>query len=346
MQFHGNNGILKQAIRAEEDTEVASDIEQINILITENQLEEHIVGDELKEIVFNVTEDTKSIYDSETGTTYGDGWYYLTPENSSSEMQLNKSYIVNYETGEIVKYDENKHRILTNELKCITEGLVYAADPQNMADGNSWGNAILHNFNEGDENSGWSENALMFDGIDDGIEVEDSSDYSNGITLEMYFSFRGKTANQLVQILMMKRKTVQDGFFMFIGNKENPYSGESEYKKLTVYIGGLEGRFITDTFIEENVPTYITYTFNPNSETDKGILYVNGEKRETTNLGNIENLVNVQKDTNIQIGSDIYRTNGEDNRYPFNGEIYAARVYNRPLTKQEVEYNYNATINE
>lgn len=349
MQFHGNNGILKQAIRAEEDTEVASDIEQINILITENQLEEHIVGDELKEIVFNVTEDTKSIYDSETGTTYGDGWYYLTPENSSSEMQLNKSYIVNYETGEIVKYDENKHRILTNELKCITEGLVYAADPQNMADGNSWGNAILHNFNEGDENSGWSENALMFDGIDDGIEVEDSSDYSNGITLEMYFSFRGKTENQHSQILMMKRKTTSDGFFVFMGNqdKEEIAYPEREYGKITIDIGGVnENRFITNAFAEENTPIYITYTFNPKAETEKGILYVNGKEFQTTDLGNIENLVNVQKDTNIQIGSDIYRTNGKDNRYPFNGEIYAARVYNRPLTKQEVEYNYNATINE
>ena len=229
----GDNGILTKATQAKEETEEASDIEQIGLLVNENQIEEHILGEKLKQVAFNETENTKSIYDSETGTTYGDGWYYLTPENAE-ELQLHKSYIVNYETGEIVKFDENKHRIVTNELKCITEGLVYAADPQNMTDGNSWGDAILHNFNEGDENSGWNENALMFDGVDDGIEVEDKSDYSKGITLEMYFKLRGETENQLVQILMMKRKTVDDGFFMFIGNNNDDF----EYKRLYIDIGG------------------------------------------------------------------------------------------------------------
>ena len=253
-----------------------------------------------------------------------------------------KSYIVNYETGEIIKYDEHKHRILINELKCITDGLVYAADPQNMTDGNSWGNAILHNFNNGDENSGWIENALKFDGIDDGIEIEDKSDYSNGITLEMYFSLRGQTENQLVQILMMKRKTANDGFFMFMGNDDNAY----EYGRIYIDIGGnprFGNRFDTGIVVEENKPIYITYTFNPNVENEKGILYVNAEKRKTTNLGIIDNLVTVQKETNIQIGSDIHITNGKDNRYPFNGEIYAARVYNRPLTNSEVKFNYDAT---
>lgn len=53
------------------------------------------------------------------------------------------------------------------------------------------------------------------------------------------------------------------------------------------------------------------------------------------------------QNTNIQIGSDVYITNddGKDNRYPFKGEIYAARVYNRPLTEQEVKYNYMNTVN-
>lgn len=66
-------------------------------------------------------------------------------------------------------------------------------------------------------------------------------------------------------------------------------------------------------------------------------------------MGNIENLVKIQNDMNIQIGSDIYVTNEideEDNRYPFNGEIYAARIYNRALTEQEVKYNYDATVNK
>ena len=66
-------------------------------------------------------------------------------------------------------------------------------------------------------------------------------------------------------------------------------------------------------------------------------------------MGIIENLLNTPVNTPIQIGSDIYQTYGEDEtknrKYPFYGEIYASRVYNRPLTEKEVEYNYNMTVN-
>ena len=85
-----------------------------------------------------------------------------------------------------------------------------------MKSGDSWGDAILHNFNEGDENSEWKENALMFDGVDDGIKVKDNSDYSKGITLEIYFTLKGKGSSEITQILMMKRTNVQDGFFIFL----------------------------------------------------------------------------------------------------------------------------------
>lgn len=62
-------------------------------------------------------------------------------------------------------------------------------------------------------------------------------------------------------------------------------------------------------------------------------------------------MLNTPADTPIQIGSDIYETyNSEEGdtanrKYPFYGEIYASRIYNRPLTEQEVEYNYNMTVN-
>ena len=69
----GDNGILTRAIQWKEKTEEASDIEKIGILISENQVHEHILGEKLKQIQFNVTEDTKSIFDSESGTMYGEG---------------------------------------------------------------------------------------------------------------------------------------------------------------------------------------------------------------------------------------------------------------------------------
>ena len=346
----GENGILIQAKKAKEETEKASEEEYINLIILNEDLSKEKIGQELKNVQFNTVEDTTSIYDSETGTTYANGWYYLKPENVS-DYDLKNSYIINYETGEFVRFDEEKHRIVTNELLCIKDGLVYSADPKNMTDSDSWGDAILHNFNEGDQNSGWSENSLMFDGVDDGIEVKDNSDYSRGITLEIYFTLKGKSTSDLAQILMMKRTSSLNGFFTYLGGGAN--EGYEKYGRLIIDIGGSgvgsENRFITDTIVQENVPTYITYTYNPDVENEKGILYINGVKTETTNLGNIENLVNIPANTPIQIGSDIYETynpGGSHNyKYPFFGEIYASRVYNRPLTQEEVEYNYNTTIN-
>ena len=351
----GENGILTQARKAKDVTEIASEEEYIRLIITEEEITKYKIGEELKEVEFNTIEDTKSIIDSETGTTYANGWYYLKPEDVG-DYELKNSYIINYETGEFVKYDEGKHRIVTNELLCIKDGLVYSADPKNMTTSNSWGDAILHNFNEGDENSGWSENVLMFDGIDDGIEVKDNSDYSKGITLEIYFTLKGKSTSDLAQILMMKRTKASNGFFLYL-NYEN-----SEKATLTIDIGGsgwgiqdeegnwiMNNRFTTNTNIEENNMYYITYTYNPEIKNDNGVLYINGVKTQTTNLGNIQNLIDTSENTPIQIGSDIYQTykpegDTSNRKYPFYGEIYASRVYNRPLTESEVKYNYETTV--
>jgi len=311
-------------------------VEQLQLLV----LEDKKIGKELKQVYFNSVEDTTSIYDTETGETYADNWYYITPENAEG-ITLKNSYIVNYKTGDVVNYEEGKHRIVDNNLLCIKEGLVYTVDAKNRATGDSWGEAILHNFNEDDENSGWTENSLSFDGIDDGIEVPDNSDYSNGITLEMYLKLRGQTENQTGQLLMMKRTNIDNGFVILIGNENR------QYQEIAIDIGGADRRFKPQSFIENNIPIYISYTFNPNTETNKGVLYINGEKVETTNLGDVQNITEAAN-TSIQIGSDIYKTHlgeSQDNRYPFNGEIYAARVYNRPLTEQEVKYNYNNTVN-
>ena len=345
----GDNGILTQAQRAKELTEASSEEEFIQLLIIGYNSNKKTYGEELKNVEFNTVENTTSIMDKETGTTYGNGWYYLKPEDVK-DYELKNSYIIDYETGEYIKYNENKHEILTNELLCISDGLVYSADPKNMTSGDSWGDAILHNFNNGDANSGWKENSLMFDGVDDGIEVKDNSDYTKGITLEIYFTLKGKGSSDMAQILMMKRTNETNGFFIYLVGQNNVDDPGMQYGSLGIDIGGSYNRYYPNIIIQENVPTYITYTYDPNKENEKGVLYINGVKTKTTNLGIIENLINTPPNTPIQIGSDIYETykpegDTKNRKYPFNGEIYVSRVYNRPLAEQEVLYNYNTTVN-
>ena len=103
----GENGILTQARKAKDVTEIASEEEYIRLIITEEEITKYKIGEELKEVEFNTIEDTKSIIDSETGTTYANGWYYLKPEDVG-DYELKNSYIINYETGEFVKYDEGE----------------------------------------------------------------------------------------------------------------------------------------------------------------------------------------------------------------------------------------------
>ena len=176
----------------------------------------------------------------------------------------------------------------------------------------------------------------MFDGKDDGIEVQDDTDYSNGVTLEIYMKLRGPTNNQIVQILMMKRTSTANGFFMFLGNA-NGY----RYGDLQIDIGGSGQRYVPGITIQQDVPTYLSYTYNPKASSEKGILYIDGAKRASTNLGDINKLMEV-RGTTIQIGSDIHAYAGQNSTYPFNGEIYATRVYNRPLSATEIKQNYDA----
>ena len=119
---------------------------------------------------------------------------------------------------------------------------------------------------------------------------------------------------------MMKRTDRWNGFFLRLGNQSD-IDGTYPYRQLHIDIGGSSERF-SSIFVDENKKTYITYTYDPDKESENGILYVNGVKIETTDLGNIDNLINTPENTPIQIGSDIYQTynpagDTSNRKYPF-----------------------------
>ena len=92
------NGILSQARKAKELTEIASEEEYIKLIILNQKITKEKIGEELKEVKFNTVEDTTSIIDSETGTIYANGWYYLKTEDVN-DYDLKNSYIINYESS-------------------------------------------------------------------------------------------------------------------------------------------------------------------------------------------------------------------------------------------------------
>ena len=187
--------------------------------------------------------------------------------------------------------------------------------------------------------------------------MSDSTDFSGGITMEMYFRLKGQTflpTHQTVQILFMKRAATSSGFFMAIGNGTG---SNLPYSRLMIDIGGSGSNRVSypgddAPQIPENVDIYIAYTFTvTNSTTGTGIgrLYINGVLYASYNKGNAHAIANGQTGVSslhspINIGIDIAATVGSPNQtYPFFGTIYASRIYDRPLSSGEVVFNYENT---
>lgn len=167
---------------------------------------------------------------------------------------------------------------------------------------------------------------LDFYNEDDYIEVADkNTDYSKGLTMEIYFETKGKGKNG-IQSLIVKRTNADNGYFFYI---------DSANKVAIDVGGGGTERYYSGYTVQDNNKTYLTYTFDPS--TNEGKLYEKGIEIKTTNKGNIEKVVSTQNQCNILLG-------GNKNTYPLNGSIYIARIYNRPLTSDEVKYNYEKTV--
>ena len=79
----------------------------------------------------------------------------------------------------------------------IKEGLLLNVDPINMENENSWGNGVtLKGVQEGD-GYGYNGDAILFDGVDDYIEIYADTPISEGLTFEFY----GKSNDSIISML-------------------------------------------------------------------------------------------------------------------------------------------------
>lgn len=347
----GDNGLIQRTITSGKEYQKEAIEEKIRLLMAEVETEkilgniEEYIGNKLVYNSVSLFYSKLSVYDFQEEKRYAEGWYLLEEGFDLLGYEMEEPYMVNYETGEIINIsDKERYYIARGGNVCITEDLVYTVDSTNIGgEGNNWGDMLLHNFNTDISkseslHSGWTESALLFDGVNDGIEKPDTTDYTNGITLEMYFKMEGQVPNQIVQILFMKRKITSHGFFMAIGNQNA--GGSLPYSKLMIDIGGANHRISNAYTIPEGEDVYITYTFD--NKAKQGILYINGIEVLRSSKGDTSGITS-SLDAPIQIGADVYQTNGAGNTYPLYGRIYASRIYNRALTEKEVKYNYTNT---
>lgn len=180
----------------------------------------------------------------------------------------------------------------------------------------------LQNFNYTDE-SGYVGDGLNFDGVDDYAEITtiESSDDTGSETVEVVFN----TTIQRRQIIVSKHHYNFD--FAIEGSKFFAWYGVGGS-----YVGGYQQGMSDDTFANgEN--HLITVVF----ERLKGkiSLYVNGEYYFTIGP-DIESSDLGYFDVSLYVGG---RPRG-GLEFPFVGDIYSTRIYNRPLTAEEIQHNY------
>ena len=253
----------------------------------------------------------------------------LGMENYKSE------YIVNYSTGEVIDITRQVTEdgtVLyisssdTEELNYVKEGLVLHLDGINNT-GNGHSNTTtmwkdlsgndgkLNNFDNTD-NSGWFENGISFDGINDVIEVAESDTISpKEQTIEIILQKDGDSnTTDGRQIFFVKWK----GYTMEI-NKNNTIS----YGRNSGYL----------TYLTSNKTINLSekYSIVAKHENNISRLYINNifEKEQ-----NVQPIAYSMMKT-ITIGN--YAGNG--GQY-LNGKIYSIRMYNRALTDSEMEHNY------
>lgn len=214
--------------------------------------------------------------------------------------------------------------------------------------GNTIENAQHFNFLYNSE-SGYANKGIKFDGIDD--RIIPTIKYENGTTGRLDMKKINNSQKFSVEItLKMTDKLITQGSEIFMTNKtygrfwlqflkDNNYTESNEFIiSASTYYGNEGGRstyaFSTKESYKYGDEFHITATLDKN---DKIILYVNGIKKDEKPLNGITITTPQDEDYLVLLGQ------GQENSYyrRFEHELYSLKVYDRVLTEQEVQHNYN-----
>ena len=210
----------------------------------------------------------------------------------------------------------------------VTDGLVYALDAGNLVsysrngvdifDLTSQNPGVLTNGTTFDKNYGGS---FEFDGVDDFISTNFTDTFQEEITVEIWYRGTKTSRNHVWDI----------GTYTADANLSFDFNDGYD---LWVYWNGGGGNRV-----RYNIPggftngeiNHLVYTHIA----DVNKVYLNGEELTITEQGGAQEFTQPVGGTMQlgRIGTGLY----------FEGSIYSYRVYNRYLTQQEIQQNYNAT---
>ncbi len=204
------NGILNRATDASKKTQFASEKEAIEFVINDMKIGSYIsdeskvtIGEKLLDKKIG-NSDWKVVLNGDN--VYGTNWYLVKKETEISGFgKLEKNWLINYNTGEIIVLDDEDYSIISaTDSIAIKDNIIFNLDSsvidrniKNTEEDleNSLGNGVKLNGFDFNENSGLTDTSFKFDGNNDYIEMPFSKDIYNfdgGLTLEFYGKIFGK----------------------------------------------------------------------------------------------------------------------------------------------------------
>lgn len=255
----------------------------------------------------------------------------IIEENGYSETLAEDSF-----TSKGGKYTINYDEIL-GWGGYIEDGLVLHLDAiDNIGEGDSkhsntsniWkdlsgnGNdATLTNINQSDAESGWDNNCLKLDGINDYAVINDSATMKpTNQTIEIVFNRTGKATNTADgRAIVFVR---WHGYTVELNNISNNNQFDISYGR-TATVGAYK-------YLHSNKNVMLNHIYHVGATTENNLIkiYINSiydnEKEQIIDAYSLMNETNIGR---------------YENQYT-KGNIYSIRMYNRALTQEEINHNY------
>jgi prepilin-type N-terminal cleavage/methylation domain-containing protein len=274
-------------------------------------------------------------------------------DNTSNSITINltgggvsKSIVI--KTSGVIDKDSNTAPAPNITPSIITNGLVLNLDSGNInsypglnGTGDTWFDLSSSNNNgkffNGVRYDSANGGGFVFDGVNDYIDVplEQNIADSNEITAELFVKINGTTTtstdNWGGQYLIFRRnsRTGQfEGFHIAFRQTTNKFSIQS-----TPSSGTPQATATSSTDVSYNTIYHVAGTFKSN---DAIKIYVNGNLE---NITNISHNLDIPSTRTLKFGRSASPTFDG----PANATIYNAKVYNRVLSPEEIQQNFNAS---
>ena len=238
----------------------------------------------------------------------------------------------------------------------------------------------VHGYNA-DYSDAFSDKGMKFDGRDDYMEIAGNTGKitNNGFTFEFYGKVTSpnrivngvwtEASGQAGILGLAKNTNVKCNIkFYFLGNKVNANEAQ-RFVGLNYGMGSTINPWTNNKYkdyistsaedtwnqcidlskyggaVQSGTDTYFSVVIDPVK--DKQSIYVKGEFKDEVQLNtaawkDLKNQLKNDNTGNWYIGRSSQNTN--ETWFAMTGEVYAARVYERPLTKDEIKANYIQTM--